>query len=66
MSKPHITCGRGEDGAYTIHIDGKLRGKYNSPEMMQVHLADMIAECDELRRDRDEWREALLDGFVDD
>ena len=40
--KPHITCGR--DGeAYTIHIDGQLRGKYATPEMMQVHLAGLIA-----------------------
>jgi hypothetical protein len=48
MSKPHITCGR--DGeAYVIHIDGKLRGRYNSPEIMQVHLADALAEIDRLR-----------------
>lgn len=48
IKKPHLSCGR-EGDAYVIHIDGVLRGRYNSPEMMQVHLADQIAENDRLR-----------------
>lgn len=45
----HITVGRGEQGEFLIYIDGHLRGKYATAEMMQVHFASCLAECDRLR-----------------
>lgn len=44
--KPLVQCGR--DGeSYTIHIDGKLVGKYATPEMMQVNFAGVLADAKE-------------------
>lgn len=50
--KPHITLGRGEQGEFLIYIDGNLRGKYATAEIMQLHFADCLAECDRLRKNQ--------------
>lgn len=48
-SRPHVSLGRGEQGEFLIYVDGHLRGKYATAEMMQAHFAECIIDCDRLR-----------------
>lgn len=36
--------GRPEDGSFTIHVNGELRGKYANAETLHVHAAEMMRE----------------------
>lgn len=41
--------GRPDDGSFTIHVNGELRGKYANAETLHVHAAEMMREIERLR-----------------
>jgi len=41
--------GRPEDGSFTIHVNGVLRGKYANAETLHVHAAEMMREIARLQ-----------------
>ena len=41
--------GRPDDGSFTIHVNGELRGKYANAETLHVHAAEMMREIARLQ-----------------
>lgn len=53
--------GRTEDGGFTIHVDGELRGQYATAEILHVHAAEMMREIMRLQQVVKDQRQEIYD-----